>query len=373
VDIRSIITEDFFTVNQDTTVTEFVGKLKQAEKKAGLIFRHDKYLGVVEKKSLLRAKPDSQQAKVENYLMRTPILSEDASVLDAAYLLSQGNFEFIPVQKNRQISGILRALDLLTLCKDLPDVAKRKVKEIKIRHVSSVNKDDPLAKATRIMHEEHVDHVPVFAKGKLYGILSYTDLLMKYINWSPKREGSRKFSKMASTRSARPNWIPFSNLPVENFSTNYNLITIQEHQTLREAITFLVDNKVSDLLVMKGEKYRGLITLQSILLLVASLKEQSRYEIQFKGAQEADLTENQRRVLQTITEREAEKLQRKISQAFKVTVHLKEIRKESKRHVFDVALHIEYPGKLLSSEKSDWRLERALHKCFNVVTKGLEK
>ncbi len=373
MDIQSAITQNFLTLDDETTVTQLIGKLKQANTKACLVFRKDKYLGTVEKKDLLRAKPDSQHARIDKFLQRTPFLSAQASLLEAAYLMSQGNFEFLPVVENKQISGVLTASDLLSLSRELPEVKGKRVKDLKVLHVSSVNKADPLAKATRIMHEEHVDHIPVFDKGKLSGILSCTDLMQKYLNWSPERTSSTKFTKMASTRAARTDWSPFSSMTVGNFSTNYNLFVVQESQLLTEAVKQMTQNNVSDLLVMKGEKYAGLITIHNLLSFIASQQKHSYYSLQFKGVQEADLTEHQSMLLQEIAEHEAEKLQRKIKQPFKITVHIKEIHKKGKQHLFDLALHVEFPGKFLTSEKSDWELEKALHKCFDSVSEELDK
>ena len=64
------------------------------------------------------------------------------------------------------------------------------------------------------------------------------------------------------------------------------------------------------------------------------------------------------------------KLQRRIDLPFQVLVHLKEFNKAGKQREFQCVLKVEWPGKSIGSEKTDWDLERALHKCFNTLKMG---
>jgi CBS domain-containing protein len=367
MDIASIIKDDFLVFDEGTTLTEMIGKLKLLEKRSALVFRNKKYLGMVEKKKFLHTNIDESKAKIGNYVQNTPILSKQTDLLEAARLLSETDVNVLPVEEDKKIVGIINSLDVVTTIIDSPEATKLRVNDVKYQKPTKIQRDDLIATAIEVMRLQHIDHLPIFDKDKLFGLLSYRDVIRKSINWSPKRDVSGKFNKDLRSRAARPEAAAIGTLPVEDFSTNDNLITTTSKNTLKEAINTMLEHNLICLPVMDAENYQGLLSVRSIMQLFGSLKKTLNFDIRYVGVNELDLTENQKRLLYLTSEREAEKLQRKIDVFFSVTLHVKGINKEGKQQEFEVKLRIELPGKVLASEKLDWDLETAVHKCFNVV------
>ena len=56
MEIKPIVTEDFVVLDDESMLSELIGKMKTFEKRVGLVFRKDKYLGLIEKKKLLKSK-----------------------------------------------------------------------------------------------------------------------------------------------------------------------------------------------------------------------------------------------------------------------------------------------------------------------------
>ena len=52
MEITPIITEDFVVLNEDSTFSELIAQLKQFEKRTALVFKNNKYRGLIEKKHL---------------------------------------------------------------------------------------------------------------------------------------------------------------------------------------------------------------------------------------------------------------------------------------------------------------------------------
>ena len=102
MDITSIIQEDFVVLDQDMMVSEMIGMLKKYEKRSGLVFRNKKYLGLVEKKKLLRSRIDASNTKIGKFVQATPLLSEHADILETAYLLASCNVDILPVESNKK-------------------------------------------------------------------------------------------------------------------------------------------------------------------------------------------------------------------------------------------------------------------------------
>ena len=373
MDIKSIVSQDFVTVDEETPLSELIGKLKNFEKHSALVFRNKKYLGVIEKKKLLRSKIDATEAKIKKFVENSPTISETADVIETAYLLFQSNLDYVPVQKDKQIIGVVTGVALAQLAAALPEAKSWKVSDIKYVKPFKVTKNDPLSKAMEVMHDEHIDHVPIFDQGKLYGVMSYKDVVRKYLNWSPQREVSAKFNKMASSRSAETDIPRLGSLAVSSFSTNDNVLTITENKSLKEAVTIMVQHNVADLVVMQGEEFKGLLMVKNILRRIGSLKIPQNFNIQFVGMNTVGLESYQIYNIQKIASNEAFKLQRKIHNEFKLVVHIKEYEKDGTKHKYTVNLRIEYPGRIVTSSDDDWDIETALRKAFENAQNELEK
>jgi CBS domain-containing protein/ribosome-associated translation inhibitor RaiA len=364
MDITPLIKEDFLQFEDTATLSEIIGKLRQFEKRAGLVFQNKKYLGLVEKGNLLRPNVNLHETVIDGHIQRTPILSATTELIEVARLMAENNVDSIPIEEEKKIIGVVRSFDVAVALAD--EIDKLKVKDVKFIKPPKINSKDPLSTAVEIMQTQKIDHLPVYREGELTSIVGLKDIIRKIINWSPKRDVSEKFNSEMHSTAAQTDSNRFTSLPIENFVTD-DLVSIQTNDLLSNAVLVMQDKNVTSLLVMEGDQYQGMLSLRTILSSIAKLNKVQKFSVNFVGLHGVNLTEHQQTVLRDITNRNAEKLQRKINQEFSVNIHLKEINADGKQRRFEAKLKIELPGKLLTSEKSDWDLETAIHKCFNIV------
>ncbi|MFH1086060.1 MAG: CBS domain-containing protein [Chloroflexota bacterium] len=115
------------------------------------------------------------------------------------------------------------------------------------RHPITVRPETTLYDALRIMREEKVRRLPVLDdKGALVGIVLERDLL--YASPSP-----------ASSLSVYEMNYLISRIKIADLMTR-DVITVQEDCLLEEAARIMVDNHISGLPVMRGDKLVGMIT-----------------------------------------------------------------------------------------------------------------
>ncbi|MBI2665542.1 CBS domain-containing protein [Candidatus Woesearchaeota archaeon] len=365
MEITSAIKEDFVVIDEEATVSQMIGALKQFEKRSGLVFKNKKYLGLIEKKRLLRSRIDATEAKVKHFLQKTPILNEHADVIETSYLMYQGNLDFLPVESNKSIIGVLSAIDIAKLGTDLPEAKGWKVDDLKLLKPAKLNVNDPIAEVIDLMYQEKIEQVPLFREGKMDGLVSYRDILRRYLNWSPKRDVSTKFNKMASSRSAEVDMPHLASLPASDFSTTMPLVTVTHNTKVKDAINLMLQHNVSCLPVMEDQEYVGLLTEKNILRKIASMKIRKNFNLSFIGLNQMDIEPYQKYNIKKICSNESFKLQRGIHNDFSMTIHLKEYGKEGQRHKFSIHMRLEYPGKLITSSQDDWDIETALRKAFN--------
>ncbi len=372
MEITPAIKKDFLTFNDDQLMSTLTGTLNKIDKPS-LIFRNDKYKGIIERKKLLKTKIDLSKTKIANFTKPTPILNEHADIIESAYLMHQSNLNTLPVESDRKITGVLCGLDLIKLAVLLPELKDVKISDIKIVKGSKINKDDPVSTAIEVMYKERLDYVPIFWKSKLYGILTYKDLMKRYLNWSLKKDVSVKFSSSSGSKGAEPDMPKLASLPVSDFSTNDNLITIEEKKTLKQAIKVMVENNISNLIVTKAGGVEGLLTVKNILRKIGSLKIPQNFNIQFIGLTKVRLKPHQKYNLKKIASNEAFKLQRLLKNEFDLIIHMKDYSKEGNQHKFSINMRIEFPGQIITSAQSDWNFETALRKTFNNAKNKLKK
>ena len=373
MEIKPLIKDDYLVLDENATLSELIGQMKQFEKRTALIFRNKKYLGLIEKKKLLKSRIDATEVKVKNFIQKTPIVNENADIIETAYLMYQSNLEYVPVESNKEIIGVLSSLDLIKSATGLKELDKVKVSDIKLIKPKKLGKDDQIATALAIMYKERIDHVPIYDQGKIYGVISFKDIIRKYLNWSPKRDISTKFNKTASTRSAEVDMPHLASLPVSSFSTNDNLVFGKQTDSLKNATKLMSDGNVKSLLIMENQDLLGLLTTKYLLRKIASLKIPKNYNIKFVGLNKIKLQSYQKYNIQKIASNEAFKLQRKIKNDMNLTIHIKSYDKQGGEQKFSVNLKIDFPSRVITSSQEDWDLETALRKTFNNAKNEVDK
>ncbi len=178
---------------------------------------------------------------------------------------------------------------------------------------------------------------------------------------------------MMNSRGARPDINQFSSLPVKDFSTNNNLITVQKKDSLTKALKEMDKNNVSDVIVLIGKDFEGLLTLQTLIRHIASLEDKKDYQIEFKGLNEAKLTTHERESLLKIVELEAAKIQKRLKVPLTIVLHLKEHSKDARKQKHSWHLRVEGAGILLTSSQDDWNFITALQRTFEHCKNEIEK
>jgi len=148
------------------------------------------------------------------------------------------------------------------------------VRDVMTRNVVSVQADDPVLKAARLMLQNRISGLPVVdAKGKLAGIVTEGDFL---------RRGE------IGTQRKRPKWLEFlvgpGRLAAEYVQTSgrrvsevmtTELRTVTEDDTLEKVVETMERHHVKRLPVMRGDQMVGIISRANLMHALASLARDS--------------------------------------------------------------------------------------------------
>ncbi len=117
--------------------------------------------------------------------MSSPVLttSPDAFAYDAVGEMYQKNVGAFLVEENGEYVGIFTKTDWIHKFFKDDDSNSIRVSEMMTAPIITVEKDEPIAKASELMKENNIRHISVTEKGNIVGILSVKDLERCWTNW----------------------------------------------------------------------------------------------------------------------------------------------------------------------------------------------
>jgi len=140
------------------------------------------------------------------------------------------------------------------------DIAMFTISEIMNTDLYTLEEDDSVLDARRLMAEHHIRHIPVVAGGKrLVGLVSQRDVLAA---------ADSNLVIAAEDSQAQEAYVTVSSI----MSVSVN--TVDESASLRGAALYMQKNKIGCLPVLRGDKLVGIITDSDFVAIAINLMEQ---------------------------------------------------------------------------------------------------
>ncbi|MDO8137261.1 MAG: CBS domain-containing protein [Candidatus Brocadiales bacterium] len=128
---------------------------------------------------------------VSKKLRAAPVVDREKHVVGIISIMDiLGTFspDFLPLLRDIDFIKDYGALDIRV--KDVKELQKVKVADIMTKNVISVKEDSDLMVTIALMRKHGFRHLPVLKDSKLVGIVSYTDLLRRFLEvWEGKTRG----------------------------------------------------------------------------------------------------------------------------------------------------------------------------------------
>ncbi|MCI8544921.1 MAG: CBS domain-containing protein [Bacilli bacterium] len=116
--------------------------------------------------------------KIEDIMSRDLIIgSINQKVSEIAELMKKYDIGFIPIEQNKHIIGVVTDRDIIcsTFSAELDSEAK--IERYMTNNVISIDKDDSIENALKVMGQEKVKRLIVSDHEKVVGILSLSDII----------------------------------------------------------------------------------------------------------------------------------------------------------------------------------------------------
>ncbi len=284
----------------------------------------DGFRGIVNLKDVALSNMDAEKTKVSKFVVRVPTLAPGEDVLDAAEKILNSGMRALPVLKAGKLYGILSESDIIKIAENI------NIDEIVSRPVITIDKNETIGKARKILRNENISRLPVLENNKIVGIVSDIDIAKTLIK---------------DEHEMSPEKIPTLDLPVETIMSRANVIEfgesfdkVKEHMKINDECIFIKDRVPI-----------GIITARDILEKLIPPKKFVKVNfINFDNVDDFDMEK-----INNVLERFVSKMS-KIFDIDTIFLHMKMYEVEGNRRKYSLRARVYANSELFTAKTSEW-------------------
>ena len=267
-----LMKKEFVVLDKNATIAEFLGKIREEKARDAVVLDKEKFFGMTSKRLLIRSRFDPHQMKISKITEHCPCLKGDEDIVEIARLMFTADRQVLPVIKNDKVIGIVKAIDVIEQIKNMPELSKTKIGNIATRKLITINEDEGIGKAVKLMADNKIGRIPIInKKGEVTGLISFRDVEHHILALHKTDRGSPLKSK---TAAFGPKDFDVHAMPVSSLSKP-RPITEPEEATVAKAIDDLRRQNISSIIVERNKEPVGIVTVRDFIKLL--IREQSNY------------------------------------------------------------------------------------------------
>ena len=266
---KELISTDYVKVDQNDTISHLIGALRRNKEKSAVVLDKGKYIGVVNKRLLIKTKLDPAKMKVKKVIEKVPVLKGDESVQKTARLMYAADSQILPVVNKGVIEGVVKSIDLIDLIRKDKKLSNLKAKDIMgTKKLMTIKEEDRLGKAIEIMKESKINRIPVVdEKGNLSKIASMADIMFNYLLQQQSKSETRGIGRDSTRTRAYRERIEIDSYPIKNIAST-TIVDIKPESHVSEVIDLMKEFNISSVVLVEGRKPVGVVAKRDILKLL---------------------------------------------------------------------------------------------------------
>ena len=210
-----------------------------------VFFPESNRCGVVSARNVLRISVET--AKLADLLSYVPVLKKEAIIGEAARLMSDYRIRAVPVSDGHKVIGQVNCVKLLQELKGKIGQDLR-ITSIATKGPLTLDAEASAAKARDLMVRKRIDHLPVTRTGRLAGVITSTDVVVRMAQ--PERIGPK---------SIRPETRGTLDFPVAN-AMDLTPLTCTPETNVEQALETMLKSAKTYVLITQWEELQGIIT-----------------------------------------------------------------------------------------------------------------
>ncbi len=240
-----------------TPLTEVLGKLDYYG--AVILTKGKEYYGIIDDRSIARSGNISLSKKVSagKYAAKVPLLDSGTSIAKAIHYFYNTGAKALPYTEGGKLPGIVKRDSVLKAILSMHMLSGYKTGDVMSTPLIAIDSEKTVSEANTVMRQNGINRLVVTSSGRLAGMLSYRAIL----------QYSARLQQRGS--SVLEGSLPSAQARVSDIAER-NVLTIGYNNNIDAAIRELVENKVSSLLVLRGGKPVGMLTIKDIFSAAAA-------------------------------------------------------------------------------------------------------
>lgn len=358
-EIRDLVHRRVSVFKPDDTASKLLGVLKETGRYEAVVASEGR-VGLVTIRDLLDISQPAQ-TMVDGIWKVIGSMSPSDKVIDVTEAMIRNNVRAIPVVENEEVVGIVSQVDVTNALCDVPELSGTLAKELMRMPVLSLDVNERVALARRLMLERGFSHIPVVEYNRLVGIVTAERIVHTFITHISKTTtGDRVGEKVARFPG------------VVSGIMDLHPLTVGPDASVLEVACGLRDQRKSACVVTDPTmKILGILTPREMIAPLLGFREEGELPIYIVGLSDEDFFDR------AVAE---EKVRRVVQRSMKIHPHIQEVSIKVKRSQiqgyrtrYDVTARILSPDEQFNVEADGWSLLVVFDELCNTLDKALRK
>lgn len=183
ISVGKIMNTDFHPLDKKHSVEDALRVFQKHGNEFHPIVHNNKLFGILSERDFIRNISKPVGLSIGDFMNRKPIIAKSHySVNDTAKMLVRGDYRFLPVIKNDFVLGVVTPHDIISYLNNglgLDNLRKAdfEVTAAMNRNFISVEPDDDVYAAVKLMNEKGIGNLPVTDEGEMMGLITRRDIV----------------------------------------------------------------------------------------------------------------------------------------------------------------------------------------------------
>lgn len=254
-------------IRPDSHLSKVIGLLSERGNYE-VFFPESNRCGVISARNVLRTSVEN--AKLADLMSYVPVLRKDAVIGEAARLMSDYRIRAVPVSDEHKVIGQVNCVNLLQQLNGKVGQDLR-IASIATKSPLTLDVEASVAKARDLMVRKRIDHLPVTRTGRLAGMITSTDVVVRMAQ--PERVGPK---------SIRPETRGTLDFPAGN-AMDLTPLTCTPDTSVEQALEIMLKSARTYVLVTQWEELQAITTHRDFMTLLAQPEPETEVPIFMVG------------------------------------------------------------------------------------------
>lgn len=175
--VKDVFSKEYATVNEDDVLSKcFELFKKEGRPVLAVLDDKGKYVGVIARRWIIRARLDPITTKVKSLMRAAPKVEPDVSLSKTAKMMIQSGVRQLPVFEKEKLIGFVTDEAIIhgAVTQDWGNAA---IEQIMTKAPYTIEASRSVGAVLSLFREHNISHAPVIENGKLVGIVSTQDII----------------------------------------------------------------------------------------------------------------------------------------------------------------------------------------------------